>query len=199
MKKKHFTFSNIFTIVFIAGILVLLFNPNAKARVIETLMQIGLFQPDVPEKEELEDLNAVNNLQANNIYFKDIHNRVVNLNDEKGKVIFINFWATWCPPCIAEMPSLQKLYQQFYHNNKVLFLMVDVDNDERKAQAFMKKHGYTFPLFTIAGSIPDDYYSGTLPTTVIINTTGKVVYRHEGAADYSNPKIAGLITDLMLK
>ena len=199
MNKNLFTFSNILTAAFIVFILVMLFNPAAKAKVIQALMAIGLFQPDLPENYIAEKSDDAAILSPRKIIFKHSDGHFLNLSDQKGKVIFINFWATWCPPCIAEMPSIYKLYREFEHNENVLFLMVDADDDLKKSDAFQKKHGYTFPLYSLAGSIPEEYYSGTLPTTLIIDTEGNIAYKHSGAADYSDQKVADFLKSLIKK
>ncbi|MEO6136386.1 MAG: TlpA disulfide reductase family protein [Ginsengibacter sp.] len=199
MNKKLFTFSNILTAAFIIFILVMLFNPAAKAKVIQGLMKIGLFQPDLPENYEVKKADNTTILSPRKIVFKDSEGQFLDLSEQKGKVIFVNFWATWCPPCIAEMPSIYKLYKEFENNETVLFVMVDADNNLKKSNAFQKKHGYTFPLYNLAGSIPEDYYSGTLPTTLIIDKEGNIAYKHSGAADYSHKEVADFINSLIKK
>ncbi|MGH2643105.1 MAG: TlpA family protein disulfide reductase, partial [Chitinophagaceae bacterium] len=89
-------------------------------------MKVGLFRPKI----ELNDPSA-SNLPVNlsDIYFKDGNGHTFSLSSLKGKVVFINFWATWCPPCRAELPSIKKLYEKFKDNNKIMFLMVDVDEE----------------------------------------------------------------------
>ena len=100
--KKHIS-----TIIFAVFVLVILFVPAAKAKLIEGLMEIGLFKPDLAE-----DKKAINaDLSA--IKFKDVKGNVLSLADLKGKIIFLNFWAAWCPPCLAEMPSINKFYEQY--------------------------------------------------------------------------------------
>ena len=75
---------------------------------------------------------------ATDVSFKDKSGNVVQLNDLKGKVVFINFWATWCPPCIHELPSIDQLRQSLKDNKDIVFLMVDVDGDIDKSSAFME-------------------------------------------------------------
>lgn len=197
MNKKLFTFSNVLTAAFIIFILVLLFNPTAKAKVIQGLMKIGLFQPDLPENYEVKKADNANILSTRQIVFKDSEGHFLDLAEQKGKVIFVNFWATWCPPCIAEMPSIYTFYKQFENNKNVLFVMVDADNNLKKSEAFQEKNGYAFPVYNLAGSIPEDYYSGTLPTTLIIDKEGNIAYKHSGAADYSHKEVADFINNLV--
>lgn len=192
MKKKWFTASNILTLAFIIFILALLIKPAFKAYVLQGMMKIGLFQPDIPDTAGEE--SSIHSLEVTaGILFKDSLGNLVRLEEQKGKVIFINFWATWCPPCIAEMPSIEKLYNRFKNNPNILFIMADADNDFKKASAFMIKNDYQLPVYTIAGNLPSTIYSGTLPTTVIIDKSGKIVFSHEGIADYGNAEMIGFL------
>jgi len=101
-------------------------------------------------------------------------------------VVFINYWATWCQPCMAEMPGINQLYKQFKNDRAVSFIMVDVDNDPAKAKAFMQKDHYDLPVYTAVNQIPDSLMDGTIPTTMIIGKDGSLLYKHSGVADYSN-------------
>lgn len=124
--------------------------------------------------------------QTPEVKFKDENCETVSLNSLKGKVVFINFWATWCPPCIAEMPSINALYSEFRDNDKVLFLMVDVDNNRTKSERFMKKRNFDLPVYTPAGPVPPSYLAGAIPTTLVLNKNGEVVFKHEGMSDFSD-------------
>lgn len=123
---------------------------------------------------------------APSLVFKDGKGKTIDISKQKGKVLFINFWATWCPPCIAEMPSIAKLKEQV-NSKDLLFLMVDVDRKYDKAQKFMDKNGFQLPVYLAAGEIPGSFLSGAIPTTVIIDKAGRVVGRQEGGADYASP------------
>src|SRR5690606_15186932 len=120
----------------------------------------------------------------------------ISLSELKGKVVFINFWATWCPPCIAEMPSIEKLYQTFKNNKNVVFIMADMDSDYKKAQAFMDKKHFSLPVYTPASSLPQNMFSGSLPTTVIINKKGEMVFNEKGAGDYGSKKVLEYLAEL---
>src|SRR5690606_16804378 len=115
----------------------------------------------------------------------------------KGKVIFLNFWATWCPPCIAEMPSVNALYNRFKDNKSVAFVLVDADGKMKSAQAFMEKHKHDLPVYIPAGQIPGQLFRGSLPTTLIINKKGEIVFGHEGMADYNSDQVVKFMNDLL--
>lgn len=166
----------------------LLFNMNARTFVMQQLFKIGLFAPDIDQNKKLDAVNT-------DISFKKVDGTIVSLSELKGKVVFLNFWATWCPPCVAEMPSIQKLYEQT--NNDIEFIMLDVDHQEERSLNFLKKHNYTFPLFFPASAIPESIFDGTLPTTLVIDKQGNIVYRHKGIADYSNKKFISNMLELV--
>lgn len=175
-------------------ILIMLINPTAKSSLIRGLMSVGFFQPDTPvpiSKKPIAD--------PFNISFKDTHGITVNTADLKGKVIFVNFWATWCPPCIAEMPSINKLYAQFKNNPDVVFIIVDVDNDFIKSNSFMQKHSYNLPVYTLNSDIPGNIMDGTIPTTLVFDNAGRLVYQRTGAADYRNINFIDYLNTLIEK
>ncbi|WP_336828684.1 TlpA disulfide reductase family protein [Sphingobacterium multivorum] len=128
--------------------------------------------------------------------FKDKEGKVLQLSALKGKVVFINFWATWCPPCIHELPSIDQLRQSLKDNKDIVFLMVDVDGDMEKSSAFMAENKYDLPLYIAAGEIPAEFLGQSIPTTVILDKAGKIVERLEGSRDYGAPEIKKALEDI---
>ncbi len=196
--KKWFTFSNISTVIMLGFIVAMVVNPNAKAFVIQNLMKVGLFQPAVPSQNQNASVQNVGQQPPLDIIFKDGEGKTVSLSDLKGKVVFLNFWATWCPPCIAEMPSINKLKKRYKASGDVVFLMVDADGDYQKSSAFMRKRNYDLPIYIAVSHIPEEVFGDSLPTTVILDKDGRMVFRQEGSADYENPEIITLINNLLL-
>ncbi|GLU53360.1 TlpA family protein disulfide reductase [Dyadobacter frigoris] len=191
MKKKWFSVSNITTAVMVVFLAAMVISPEVKAWTIQTLMKVGLFQPKIDKQPDAASAEALPN-----VFFRKGDGKTVDLASLKGKVIFINFWATWCPPCIAEMPSINALYGKFKDNENVVFLMVDVDGNYQKSDSFMKKHHYGLEVVSPAVEIPPVFMQGAVPTTVILDKEGKMVYRQEGAADYNSPKLVDMISKL---
>lgn len=180
--------------ILVVFVTAMLFSPDFKGLVMQNLMKIGLFQPKVPDgsTEVMSTGISVNE----EILFENPNGEVIKLSDQRGKVVFINFWATWCPPCIAEMPSINTLYSEFSDNDKVMFLLVDMDNNRAKSQKFMDKRKFELPIYTPASSIPSSYMSGSLPTTLVLNKYGKIVFKHEGMGDFSNEEFQTFLTKL---
>ncbi|MES2277721.1 MAG: TlpA disulfide reductase family protein [Bacteroidota bacterium] len=185
MTKKWFKLSNLLNGLFFAGVLVLIFNPSAKALMIQGMMKVGLFQPDI--------IKPVSKAAAKpglpDVLFQSTDGRTIHLAEQKGKVVFINFWATWCPPCIAEMPSINGLYEKLKNNKNVVFIIVDADHNFQKSMPFMTKRKFTMPLYQLASGVPESLVSNSIPTTTIIDKNGQIVFHQAGSADYSNPKI----------
>jgi thiol-disulfide isomerase/thioredoxin len=183
--KKHIS-----TIIFAVFVLVILFVPAAKAKLIQSLMEIGLFKPDLAE-----DKNSINaDLSA--IKFKDVNGNVLNLADLKGKIIFLNFWATWCPPCLAEMPSINKFYEQYKNDQEVVFLMIDADSDFAKAHNYLNRKNYKFKVYTFASDIPKTIFSGKLPTTIVFDKKGRIAMNGVGPANYASKEFLTFIQKL---
>ncbi|MEQ7800195.1 TlpA disulfide reductase family protein [Pedobacter sp. ASV1-7] len=133
------------------------------------------------------------------ISFLDEQKKAVALNDLKGKVVFINFWATWCPPCVREMPSINNLKKHYKNNKDLVFLMVDVDGNYDVSKKFMEKNNLDLPLYMPNGEIPSRFLGNSIPTTVILDKTGKMVARIEGGRDYMAPEIISSMDDLLEK
>lgn len=196
--RNKISLSNFFTGILVVFVLAMLFSPSFKGVVMQNLMKIGLFQPSIPDGPTVEVAAEINTVTHNReILFKNMNDEVVELSDQKGKVVFINFWATWCPPCIAEMPTINKLYSNFRDNENVMFMMVDVDNDPIKSQKFMDKRKFDLPVYIPASPIPASYMGGAIPTTLVLNKYGQVVFKHEGMGDFSNAEFKDFVNQLI--
>lgn len=121
--------------------------------------------------------------------------RPANLNQFRGKVVLVNLWASWCPPCVAEMPGLQALYQKV-DTSKVAFVLISLDENQPKARAFLKRKKYSLPVFFPAAPLPAPFNSPSIPFTVILTPGGRVADRHSGMADYDTPEFKAALEKL---
>ncbi|HEY2560123.1 MAG TPA: TlpA disulfide reductase family protein [Caldimonas sp.] len=104
----------------------------------------------------------------------------LRLKEQRGRVVMVNFWATWCAPCRQEMPQLNRLYEK-YRTSGFMLLGVNVDDDPSKAAEVAAKLGVTFPVLLDADKTVSKLYDlSTMPSTVIIDRDGKVRYVHRG-------------------
>jgi thiol-disulfide isomerase/thioredoxin len=112
----------------------------------------------------------------------------VDFNTYRGKTVFLNLWATWCGPCRAEMPSIQKLYEQVA-SDSIQFVMLSIDRQEdiQKVKDYVASKGFTFPVF-IAGDLPSQLQVRIIPSTFVIAPDGTIAYRKTGMADYNTAK-----------
>lgn len=189
--------SNLGFIITLVVMSILIFNPDAKALLITGLMKTGLFTPNVGELQSNSPEETSNSKPlVESANFISSEGVAIDLANLKGKVIFLNFWTTWCPPCIAEMPSVNSLYNKFKDNSNVVFVMADADSDFKTSTAFMKKKKFALPVYIPAGQMPAQLFRGNLPTTIIISKKGEIVYSHEGMANYNSPKMEKFLTEL---
>jgi len=122
----------------------------------------------------------------------------VSLSSYKGKVVLLNFWATWCPPCRAEMPSMETLHQRFSAQGLEI-LAVDVGEDALIVQRYIKSGGYTFPILLDSNSKVSSVYGiEAIPTTYIIDREGKIIGRIVGSIAWDNPQVIAAF-DVLLK
>lgn len=138
------------------------------------------------------------NKKAPDFSLQDLDGKKIELKQFKGKVILLNFWATWCHPCREEMTSLEALHQQF-QGKKFVLLTISVDYEGAKTvQAFVKKHHYTFPvLLDPKGKTLDLFGVRGIPATYLISKKGIMVGRAVGPRDWNCPEVIDLI-NLML-
>ena len=138
---------------------------------------------------------------APNFTLPGIDGKKVSLADYKGKVVFLNIWATWCPTCREEMPSMEKLYEQLKGKDFEI-LTVSVDASGAKAVApFMKAHKLTFPVLldTSGGTIQNLYGTTGVPESFIIDKAGIIEKIVIGPIDWSTPEVVSFFKNLLQK
>ena len=117
----------------------------------------------------------------------------VTLSQLKGKVVFLNFWATWCGPCRAEMPSMEAVYQKF-KDREFEILAVNLGESKNKVSTFMNQNKLTFPAALDEKQITGSYYNvRAIPTTYIIGKHGMIIARLVGSIDWNTPKVIAAI------
>ncbi|UZR93780.1 TlpA family protein disulfide reductase [Chondrinema litorale] len=108
----------------------------------------------------------------------------VNVSALKGKTLFINFWATWCPPCIAEMPEIENLWKDV-SSEEIAFLLISTDDEMQKVKDFIDRKEFEFPVYKLNSSVPKELSSSSIPATFIVAPDGSIVYKHSGIANYN--------------
>jgi thiol-disulfide isomerase/thioredoxin len=186
MKKPKLNTSNIIFVI----VILLLIIPQTR-QPIQVFLQRGLalFGPSIIDESEREVLTDYN-WQLVNQSGEDY-----DFNEAKGKVVVINFWATWCPPCIAEMPSLEALYDSY--KDDVVFLFVS-NEDTITISKFMAKNNYSFQYYSPKTSNPKQFDVSGIPRTFILDKEGQIVVDKTGAANWNSDGVRNQL-DALLK
>lgn len=185
-KKKKNKIYNIIGIIVIAVMLI----PQTREP-IQVFLHKGLSffnKSTVIEKAVRKDISNFN------WKLRSSTNDVLDFNSTKGKVVLINFWATWCPPCIAEMPSLQDLYNDY--NEKVVFLFVTNDDFET-VNKFKIKKDFNFEFYQSISNVPEELKTQSIPRTFIISKSGEIVVDESGALDWNTETVRSQLDELL--
>jgi len=168
--------------VFVACVILIVFLREERG---STLKSTKLLQPG---------------LEVPGFTFPDIDGKEVSLSDQRGKVVLVNVWATWCSTCRQEMPSMQRLYQKFKDENFEI-LAVSIDSEGYKTVApFMRKMNLTFPaLLDQEETIRRLYRVTGVPESFIIDKQGILVEKIIGPINWANPEVFLFFKDLIQK
>ncbi|MHC5201406.1 TlpA family protein disulfide reductase [Myroides sp. LJL119] len=187
MKNKKKTKSLITNLLFLVGFLLIAFTPlGTSIKVwVNTLVAMS---PSLEDKEDQEKV------QYNNWILIDENGQQLDFSTLNSKVVIINFWATWCPPCLAEKPSFQELYNDYA--DKVEFLFV-TDQSPEEVQKFKQKNNYSLPIYYAQNPAPAVLYSKTIPASYVIDKKGNIVVKKFRAADWNSAKFRVILDDLL--
>jgi peroxiredoxin len=184
MQEKKFDYrAAILIILTLTGVLVLLLlNRNRSYYESAEIVPIGVGLP------------------APNFTFPGLDGKNVNLSDYRGKVVLVNIWATWCPSCVNEMPSMEKLYQKLKGEDFEI-LAVSIDSlGAQVVEPFMEKYKLTFPaLIDSQGTIRLTYRTTGVPESFIVDKDGKLAKKIIGAIDWTSPGILRYLNVLIQK
>jgi thiol-disulfide isomerase/thioredoxin len=153
------------------------------------------------EKAELPILNKKQtppdfNLDILNAENAELDN-TVQLSNLKGNIVFLNFWATWCPPCRAEMPSMQALYERF-GDKGLEFIAVDIMEKETDILEFLDSYKLSFPILLDSyGNVANKYGISAIPATFIIGRDGNIIAKVAGARKWDTPEMINAFEALL--
>ena len=165
---------------------------------ITTLLVVWSLKQNNPSFQSANQVPIRVGLPAPDFTLPGLDGKKVSLSDYRGKVVFVNIWATWCPPCVEEMPSMQNLYQKLKSENFEI-MAVSIDSQGAKVVApFMKKYKLTFPaLIDSMGTSKRIYKTTGVPESYIIDKDGILAKKVIGPLDWSQPDILRLFRDLI--
>lgn len=121
--------------------------------------------------------------QLPSLALRDMRGATLDLASLKGKNVFVNLWASWCPPCKREMPSIEKLYASV-DTARTAFVLLSLDENVEEGKQYMKQSGLKLPAYFPAGGLPPMFNVQSIPTTFIFDSTGSLVQRIEGMENY---------------
>jgi len=183
------TKEQISNLIWIVAILLILFTPvGFYVRVWSNKVVATVISPDMVDESD----QAV--LEDYHWELIDMEGNKMNLESHDGEVILINVWATWCPPCVAELPGFADVYKDY--GDKVVFAFVANDEKE-KVREFLKKKGYELPVYFQASVMPQELESRSIPVTYILDKKGNIVVDKTGAANWNSDKTRSLLEKLI--
>lgn len=124
--------------------------------------------------------------QAPDFELTTLEGEPIRLSELQGKKVILNFWATWCPPCKAEMPHMQNFYEDYAETENVEIVAVNLTSGDREAsvEEFVKDYGLTFPIpMDVEGEVGQKFQAVTIPTSYIIDTNGLIQHKIVGPMD----------------
>ncbi len=128
---------------------------------------------------------------------KDLAGNKFSFDQYKGKVVFINLWATWCGPCRAEMAGIQKLYSSIAPDS-ISFVMLSLDReaDQEKVVKYVNTKGFSFPVYLPSGRLTEQLSVPSIPTTFVIGKDGKIVAKEVGTTNFNTDKFRKFLRQL---
>ena len=123
----------------------------------------------------------------------------MSLSQAKGKIVLLNFWATWCPPCRAEMPSIQALWEK-RKDKAFTIIAVSVGEQKDTVTKFIAQNKYSYPIFLDpTGQLGSAFNASSIPTTYILDKEGKVIAGTQGGREYDSAEVLAAFDELMAK
>jgi peroxiredoxin len=129
---------------------------------------------------------------------QDRSGKTVDLTKEKGRLLIVHFWATWCPPCVEEIPALSKFWETYKGRSDISLYAISVDKDWKTIDAFSAKNPNRLPLYRDAGEATAKRFgTAQYPETYVVNRSGRVIYRVQGAIDWNDPEVRRRIEQMI--
>ncbi len=171
---------SIFGIVYWGG-----WHTEIIGRIQQVVLSTGVIQPGVVEKERQGSYD---------FWLEDIEGNRIQFSAFEDEVVFLNFWATWCPPCVAEMPDIHNLYEN--QKDDVKFVMISMDREEAKAKAYIERKEFQFPVYFLRSNLPKTYDTHSIPTTYVLSRDGLIKVENHGMAKYNTNSFNDLLNEL---
>ncbi|SHI91273.1 TlpA family protein disulfide reductase [Pseudozobellia thermophila] len=186
MRKGKIRIGDVLLLVFV--LLVIIPQTRKPIQVFLNGIKVQLFSPSVLDAEAQVTVTPFE------YRVTDLNGADVSITVGNGKVSFIGYWATWCPPCIAEMPSIQSLYDDY--GDSVDFVLL-THEDPEVVRNFLERKKFSLPVYFPKMQAPEELYEKSIPANFVIDKTGKIVVKETGATDWNAEKIRTILDGLI--
>ncbi len=175
---------NLFYIIAAAVIAVLYLFPSVKLKIKDLFFPVAAIENAITLQDS--DLD---------VQLKGINVASTNLKNFKGnKLIFLNFWGTWCPPCREEWPTIQKLYET--KKDKVDFVLIAMQDEEAAVVKFLKENNYTVPVYIAQSPISNNVLPKVFPTTFLLDKNGRILLKEDASKDWNSKSVHDFIDNV---
>ena len=181
----NFLKKNIIYLILLAVLAAIAFVPGLKLKLKDLFFPVAEIENAVtiPDADFDVDLKGINVPSTN----------LRNLKNDK--LIFLNFWGTWCPPCREEWPAIQELYTA--KNGKVNFVLIAMQDKEEAVVEFLKKNNYTAPVYIAQSPISEKMLPKVFPTTFLLNKDGRILLKEDAAKDWNAKSVHEFIDNVI--
>ena len=172
---------NIIYFILLALLAVIAFVPGLRLKVRDLFFPVAEIESAVSFSDSDMDVDL-----------KGINVPSTNLKElEKNKIIFLNFWGTWCPPCREEWPTIQKLYEA--RGSEVEFVLIAMQDKEEDVREFLKKNNYTVPVYIAQSPISDKMLPKVFPTTFLVGKDARILMKDDSSRDWNSKSVHDFI------
>lgn len=172
---------NILYYTILAALAAVIFIPGVREALKEQFLPVATIEKAVTLSEDDYSLKL-----------KGINVPDADLKDFKGKkVLFLNFWGTWCAPCRKEWPSIQALYDS--KKDKTDFVLIAMQDKEEDVRAFLAKNNYTVPVYLAESPISESILPKAFPTTFLVSKDGHILFKEDATRDWNAPSVHQMI------
>ncbi len=188
MKKRKFKISDLIFVIFIA--LLLIPQTRNPIQVALNRVKVAVWSPS------MQNLGDQERVRPFEYAVRDLKGMPKSIPIGQGRLTFLSYWATWCAPCIAELPGIQQLYTDY--GDKVNFVLLSQEEPE-VVQRFMIKKGYDLPVYSPQMQAPEILQETSIPTNYLIDARGNIIIKETGAADWNSEKVRDRLDGLLLE